>query len=60
MKIDQLIQQLEFGINRTESPDWIVFSLTLKDGAEELLDDLKDVLDKARMLEDTILDLDHP
>lgn len=58
MKIDQLIQQLEFGINRAESPDWIVLSLELRDGAEELLESLKDALDKATMLEDCILNLD--
>lgn len=58
MKIEDLISQLEFGINRAESPDWIVFSLEAKDGSEELLESLKDTLDKARMLEDSILSID--
>ena len=40
MDINQLVDELTFGLDRAESTDWVAFSIKADDEAEELLLDL--------------------
>jgi hypothetical protein len=41
MKVDQLIESLERGLDRAEEQTWIAFAINADEEAEELLADLK-------------------
>jgi hypothetical protein len=41
MKVDQLIEILERGLDRAEEKTWIAFAINADEEAEELLADLK-------------------
>lgn len=53
MKIDKLIEQLENGLDRAESEEWLAFAINADDEAEKLLAALKHLREEnGRMRED--------
>jgi hypothetical protein len=53
MKIDKLIEQIEKGLDRAESEEWLAFAINADNEAEELLIELKNLLEEnGRMRED--------
>ena len=55
MKIEELIKQLENGLDRAESEEWLAFAINADDEAEDLLTELKHLLEEnLRMREEIV------
>ena len=57
MKIDKLIEQLENGLDRAESEEWIAFAINADDEAEELLTELKHLREESGRMREEIASL---
>jgi cell fate (sporulation/competence/biofilm development) regulator YlbF (YheA/YmcA/DUF963 family) len=51
MKLEQLIENLERGIDRAEEKTWLAFAINADEEAEELLEDLKRIKEELEQFE---------
>ena len=57
MKIEELIKQLENGLDRAESEEWLAFAINADDEAEDLLTELKHLLEENLRMREEIVSL---
>lgn len=57
MKIDTFIEQLENGLDRAESEEWLAFAINADGEADELLTELKHLLEENELMREEISSL---
>ena len=57
MKIEELIKQIENGLARAESEEWLAFAINADDEAYDLLTDLKHLLEENERMREEIASL---